>query len=117
MFNTYKQQTYRLAFPFGVIITILYVIVQTEAGSLRFYFGIGMAIMLFILSILVWRDAGFLSAIELVFYFAVVSHFFLLTHWDLESLDEQAILMPETLADSANGLFHGTAKRRFFRGW
>ena len=104
MFNTYKQQTYRLAFPFGVIITVLYVIVQAEAGSLQFYFGIGMAVILFLLSILVWHKAGVLSVIELVFYFTVVSHFFLLTHWDIESLIEQGLFMPETLADSVNSL-------------
>jgi diguanylate cyclase (GGDEF)-like protein len=104
MFNKYKQQTYRLAFPFGVIITILYVIVQASAGSIQFYFGIGMAVVLFLLSILVWHKAGVLSAIELVFYFTGVSYFFLMTYWDIESLIAQGLLMPETLADSVNSL-------------
>jgi diguanylate cyclase (GGDEF)-like protein len=104
LFNAYKQQTYRLAFPFGVIITIFYVIVQAEAGSLRFYFGIGMAVVLFLLSILVWWKSSFLAVIELVFYFTMVSHFFLLTHWALEALVQRGAFTPETLADSVNSL-------------
>lgn len=104
LFSKYKQQTYRLAFPFGVVITIFYVIVQADAGSLRFYFGIGMAVILFLLSILVWRNPSFLNAIELVFYFSVVSHFFLLTYWAIDSLVDRNALTPEVLADHVNSL-------------
>jgi diguanylate cyclase (GGDEF)-like protein len=104
LFTKYKQQTYRLAFPFGVIITAFYVVVLADAASLQFYLGIGMAIVLFILSVLVWRENRFLNVIELIFYFMAVSLFFVLTYLSIETLIGRNNLSPETLSDNLNSL-------------
>ena len=75
LFSKYKQQTYRLALPFGVLITILYVLIATEVNSVRFYLGIAMGITLTVLSIFSWREIRFLTIIEWVFYYVVVTFF------------------------------------------
>jgi diguanylate cyclase (GGDEF)-like protein len=104
LFNKYKQQTYRLAFPFGVVITILYVIIATEGESARFYLGIAMAATLIVLTFLVWRGTRFLNTIELIFYFVVVAHFFLLTQLSLNTMIARGILVPTALSDQVNSL-------------
>jgi len=104
LFDKYKQQTYRLAFPLGVAVTILYSAIIVEAGTLRFYLGLCMAFLLAVLSILVWRGARFLAFIELLFYFVVVAFFFLLTHLALMELIESQELTPERLSDYINSL-------------
>ena len=83
LFDKYKQQTYRLVFPLGVAITSLYTIVITKEGSLHYYMGICMAIFLSALSALIWRGVHFLAVVELLFYFMIVTFFFLLTNESL----------------------------------
>ena len=68
LFSKYKQQTYRLALPFGVLITILYVLTATEVNTVRYDLGIAMGITLIVLSFFSWREIRFLTIIEWVFY-------------------------------------------------
>jgi diguanylate cyclase (GGDEF)-like protein len=104
LFNKYKQQTYRLAFPFGVLISILYVITATEVNSARFYLGISMGITLTVLSFLVWRGNRFLNIIERIYYFAVVTYFLLLTQLALSEAISSRSLVPTVLSDQVNSL-------------
>ena len=104
LFSKYKQQTYRLALPFGVLITILYVLIATEVNTVRFYLGIAMGITLTVLSILSWREIRFLTIIEWVFYYVVVTFFFLLTQLAIGDSIKTGHLVPELLSDQVNSL-------------
>lgn len=104
LFSKYKQLTYRLALPFGVIITILYVITATEVNTSRFYFGIGMGITLTVLSIFTWWGIRFLNIIEWIFYFIVVTYFLVLTQLALNDAIGKGNLSPELLSDQVNSL-------------
>jgi diguanylate cyclase (GGDEF)-like protein len=104
LFSKYKQQTYRLAFPFGLLISILYVITATEVNSTRFYLGISMGIILVVLTFLVWRGDRLLHLIEWVFYFIVVTYFLLLTQISLSDMIALGTLEPGALSDQVNSL-------------
>ncbi len=104
LFDKYKQQTYRLVFPLGVAITSLYTIVITKEGSLHYYMGICMAIFLSALSALIWRGVHFLAVVELLFYFMIVTFFFLLTNESLSELINDGKFEYQRLSDYINSL-------------
>ncbi len=104
LFNKYKRQTYRLVFPFGMLITVLYVIIIAEKESAWFYLGISMAVILGVLTLLVWYRTHLINIIETIFYYVVTAFFFLLTQLSLNVMIANDILTPESLSDQLNSL-------------
>jgi diguanylate cyclase (GGDEF)-like protein len=103
-FNQYKLQTYRLAFPFGTLVTLLYVLVITKFGELRFFMGIIQVIILIVLTVIVWWKERFLELVENIFYFAVITNFLLLTQFSINQLAAGNALDENALSDSIKGL-------------
>jgi diguanylate cyclase (GGDEF)-like protein len=99
LFNKYKRQTYRLAFPLGLLITILYVFTTSESNNIRFTLGLTMVFTMAVLSFSVWSKNRSLNVIEWVFYFFIVSYFLVLTQLSISEMIDGGTLSVEPLSD------------------
>lgn len=104
LFRKYKQLTYRLAFPLGIAINILYMIVMAKGQGILFYLSAFQTVFLVVLTIMVWRKEANLGLVEPAFYFTVQTVFLLMTHTSLAGAIGQNELTPAKLADPVNSL-------------
>jgi diguanylate cyclase (GGDEF)-like protein len=104
LFQKYKRQTYLLAFPFGALLCILFAILEANNMGIRFYIALIIVIELILLTLLVWRAPRLLAAVELTFYFSLITYFFLLTQIEINILGANGSLNSANLGDQLNSL-------------
>lgn len=103
LFQRYKRQTYLIAFPFGILLILLYINNMTITGTV-FYMAMFMVMELFALTFLIWKKSHFLNAIELIFYFSLGAYFFLLIQVAINNLIQTNLLNLNSLSEQLNGL-------------
>ena len=101
--SQYKRQTYFLAFPLGIVITILFALLVAEKG-LQFYIAVCMIAELAILIALLVFVPRSLSFVDQVFYFSYTSYFFIVTHTDLSHSIVVGSFTPNFLAENVNSM-------------
>lgn len=104
LFQKYKQQTYRLAFPLGIVINILYMIVMAKGYDFLFYLSAFQTVLLLVLTIMVWGRSTDLGVVEPAFYFLVQITFLFMTHASLARAMARNSLSPAVIADLVNSL-------------
>jgi len=99
----YKRQTYLLAFPAGVVLTLLYAVIIAK-GGVQFYIAVFMIFELAFLMALVLFIPRSISVVDLVFYFSYASYFFVVTQLNLNYALRSGPFAAHMLAESINSL-------------
>ncbi len=104
LFQKYKRQTYLLAFPFGILVVIMFAVLETDAMGFSFFMALTMIVELLLLTLIVWRAPRLLNFVEVTFYFVLVTNFFILTQNALSGIEQDHALTISNLADQLYSL-------------
>jgi diguanylate cyclase (GGDEF)-like protein len=104
LFQSYKRQTYLIAFPSGILLIILYVVNTPAAGILLYYPAALMVAELILFTFLIWRNSNFINTVELFFYFSLSAYFFLIIQITISHLVTTNLLTLGNLSEQLNGL-------------
>ncbi|MBI5352656.1 MAG: GGDEF domain-containing protein [Chloroflexi bacterium] len=99
----YKRQTYLLAFPAGIVLTLLYAFIIAKSG-LQFYIAIFMIVELALFMALVKFIPRSISIVDPVFYFSYASYLLIVTQLNLNYALHSGLFAPHMLAESINSL-------------
>jgi diguanylate cyclase (GGDEF)-like protein len=83
LLEKYKRQTYLIVFPFGMILSVLYIMNVARSG-LQFYVACAIFLELGIFIFLILFAPPIKYTMELVFYFSISIYFFILTQFHME---------------------------------
>lgn len=103
LLSKYKRQTYLLAFPIGILITVLFALI-VDGQRLQFTIAICMIIELALLTGLLLVKQHLLPFVELVFYFSYAAYFFIVTAVNLSQAIVDGSYTHQVLGESINSL-------------
>jgi diguanylate cyclase (GGDEF)-like protein len=103
MMQKYKRQTYLLAFPIGVVITTLFLILIAEK-NVQFYIAICMVVELILLILLLLFAPGYIRFVDLAFYFSYATYFLAVTQLNLYTAGVNGSLNMGYVGENVNSL-------------
>jgi diguanylate cyclase (GGDEF)-like protein len=83
LLEKYKRQTYLIAFPIGMILSVLYIMNVARSG-LHFYVASSLFLELGVCIFLIVYAPPIKYSMELIFYFSIPIYFFILTQFHME---------------------------------
>jgi diguanylate cyclase (GGDEF)-like protein len=104
LIDKYKRQTYLIAFPLGICISLFYAFDLGEKSGLRFDIAIGIVVELSIFIILLIFAKRFMLIVEPFFYFSTMLFFVILTQTEIRELATAGLLDANKLANALYSL-------------
>jgi diguanylate cyclase (GGDEF)-like protein len=92
LLEKYKRQTYLIAFPIGMILSVLYIMNIARSG-LQFYVASAIFLELGICILLILFAPPIKYSMELFFYFSIPIYFFILTQYHLVAYDNNGLFL------------------------
>jgi diguanylate cyclase (GGDEF)-like protein len=89
LIETYKRQTYLIAFPIGMLLSVLY-IMNVASSGLQFYIASAVFLELGLFIFLILFVPSLQTAMETIFYFSTPIYFFILTQIHIDIFNDNS---------------------------